>query len=338
MRALGLSAIVLAGCTAGGMMPSNGDDAAAVDAQPGAHPDAHPGSGSPDAQPGSPDAAPTHAIDTVFLILMENHNWSEIKGSSSAMYINHTLLAQGAHAENYQNVPNLHPSEPNYIWLEAGNNYNLSNDNDPSSSHSIARGTPHLAAQLEAAGISWKSYQENMPSGCPLHSSGLYGAKHDPFVFFKDMTDDESASSQHCIDHNVDFSHLHTDLSNDQVARYNFITPNLCDDMHGASGCPSDEIKAGDDWLAQVVPMIQASPVYQRGHAAILITWDESENGDFAIGMIALSPYARAGQSTAVAMSHSSTVRSMQEIFGLSPWLGDAANANDLSSMFTQFP
>src|SRR2546425_7986591 len=47
---------------------------------------------------------------TVFVILMENHDWSSIKNSSSAPYINRTLLPGAAHAEHYYNPPNLHPS------------------------------------------------------------------------------------------------------------------------------------------------------------------------------------------------------------------------------------
>ena len=59
-------------------------------------------------------------IRNVFVIVMENTSWSSVKGSASAPYINQTLLAQGAHAEQYLNVPNLHPSLPNYLWLESG--------------------------------------------------------------------------------------------------------------------------------------------------------------------------------------------------------------------------
>src|SRR5204862_236991 len=50
---------------------------------------------------------PTSAIRTVFLIVMENTDWSSIKGSSSAPYIN-SLLSVGAHAEQYYNPPNTH--------------------------------------------------------------------------------------------------------------------------------------------------------------------------------------------------------------------------------------
>src|SRR5204862_8135638 len=73
---------------------------------------------------------PTSAIRTVFLIVMENTDWSSIKGSSSAPYIN-SLLSVAAHAEQYNNVPGLHPSLPNYLWLEAGTNFGISSDPTP---------------------------------------------------------------------------------------------------------------------------------------------------------------------------------------------------------------
>ncbi|MGN6697553.1 MAG: hypothetical protein ACTHMR_05305, partial [Thermomicrobiales bacterium] len=53
-------------------------------------------------------------IQTVFIIVMENHNWADIKGSRAAPYLNDTLLPQAAHAEQYFNPPGLHPSLPNY--------------------------------------------------------------------------------------------------------------------------------------------------------------------------------------------------------------------------------
>src|SRR5438270_11702053 len=65
---------------------------------------------------------------TVFLIMMENHNWAQIKGSPSAPYINSVLLPMASHAEQYYTPPRLHPSEPNYLWLEAGTNFGILND------------------------------------------------------------------------------------------------------------------------------------------------------------------------------------------------------------------
>src|SRR3989441_6098559 len=98
-------------------------------------------------------------IHTVFLILMENHDWSSIKGSPSAPYINNTLLPIASHAEQYYNPPGVHPSEPNYLWLEAGTNFGIRNDKSPAHNHQST--TSHLVNLLEAAGLSWRAYQED---------------------------------------------------------------------------------------------------------------------------------------------------------------------------------
>jgi hypothetical protein len=277
------------------------------------------------------------AIQTVFVILMENRNWSSIAGSASAPYINNTLLPQASRALNYQNPPGIHPSLPNYLWLEAGTNFGILNDSPPSTNHQST--TQHLVALLQSSGISWRSYQENISgSNCPLSASGLYAPKHNPMVYFDDVTNTNNASSANCVSHVRPFTQLATDLQNNSAARYNFITPNLCNDMHGATGCPADLIAAGDTWLSQTVPVILNSAAYRNG-GALFITWDESEGGDLPIGMIVLSPKAKGnGYSNSIAYTHSSTLRTMQEIFAVQPFLGGAASATDLSDLFTSFP
>jgi phosphatidylinositol-3-phosphatase len=274
------------------------------------------------------------AIKTAFVIVLENHNWADIKGNASAPYLNLTLLRQGAHAEQYFTPPGLHPSEPNYIWLEAGDNVGLKTDADPSARHSVAAGTDHLVAQLERAGKSWRSYQEDIVAGtCPVKSAGLYAAKRNPMVFFQDVSGSPpSASNAACASHIRPLSELAPDLTADKEADYNFIVPNLCNDSHGASGCPSNLIKTADDWLATFVPKILASEAY-KDDGAIFITWDESVKGDHPIGMIALSPFASRGHASNVHYTHSSTLRTVEEIFGL-PKLRDAANASDLADLF----
>jgi phospholipase C len=290
----------------------------------------------------TPDAKPNAAIKHVFVIMMENHSWSSIKGSASAPYIN-SLLAQGAHAENYKTPPGNHPSEPNYIWLEAGGNMGVTDDNDPGSHHFAA--TDHLVTQLTAAGFTWKAYAEDISgSACPLTSSGLYGPKHTPQLFFDDVTDNNSNTSANCIAHVRPYSELAGDLTANRVANYNFLTPNLCNDMHGdLNGCiPGlvNTVRRGDDWLKAQVPLIQASQAY-ADHGAIFILWDEGDEpllqtaSDGPIGMIVLSANAKPGYSNNIAYDHSSTVRTMQDIFGLRPYLRGAANAQSLVDLFT---
>jgi len=281
-------------------------------------------------------------LQTVFLIVMENHNWSDIKNNSSAPYINQTLLPMASYAEQYYNPPGIHPSEPNYIWLEAGTNFGVTTDDEPTVNHQHT--TQHLVTLLDQAGISWKSYQEDIDGTvCPVKSSGLYAAKHNPMVFFDDVTDTNDPTSSYCIAHVRPFSELAADLQNNTEARYNFITPNLCNDMHNSCSPLNDSVLQGDTWLSQNVPTILNSQAYQNG-GIVFITWDEgegkseSETSDGPIGLILLSPGAKGhGYSNTLHYTHSSTLRTIQEIFGVTPLLGDAANATNLSDLFQVF-
>jgi hypothetical protein len=274
---------------------------------------------------------------TVFLILMENHNWSDIKNSPSAPYINSTLLPMASHAEQYYNPPGIHPSEPNYVWLEAGTNFGISDDADPFANHQNT--TQHLVTLLNKASISWKSYQEGISGTvCPLTGNGLYAPKHNPMVFFDDVTNTNDPNSAYCIAHVRPFTELATGLQKNTVARYNFITPNLCDDMHDTCAPLNDAVKQGDTWLAQNLPTILNSQAYKNG-GIVFITWDEGEGGDGPIGMIVLSSDAKGGgYSNTIHYTHSSTLRTLEEILGVSPLLGDAAHASDLSDLFKTFP
>jgi hypothetical protein len=298
----------------------------------------------PDAPPRElPDAplpdAPvaSGAIQTIFVIVMENQNWSTIKSSSSAPYIR-SLLPMASHAEAYMTPPGNHPSEPNYLWLVGGTNFGVTSDSDPSSNH--IGSDANLGWLMQRAGIQWKSYQESIAGAtCPLSSSGNYAAKHNPFVFFDDLTGRLNASDPTCIAHNRPYSELATDLANGTVGRFNFITPNLCHDMHNSCAPTSNLIKQGDDWLASEVPKILGSRAYQDG-GALFIVWDEGTlDSDGPIGMIVLSPYAKgAGYSNHIAYTHSSALRTFEEILGLAPLLGDAAHATSLSDLFRTYP
>lgn len=277
-----------------------------------------------------------HAIKTVFIILMENHNWSQIEGSPSAPYLNQTVLPMASYARQYFNPPGLHPSLPNYLWLEAGQSLGVEDDKAPSAHHFAV---PHLVALLEKAGLSWKSYQEDIDGkGCPLTSGGLYAPKHNPMLYFDDVTDGNDPASAKCIAHVRPYPELAQDLAANTVANYNFLTPNLCNDMHNYGCANPDQVRNGDDWLKAKLPGILASKAYQDG-GAVLITWDEGEGSDGPIGMIVLSPFAKGGgYHNEIRYTHSSTLRTLQEIFGVGPALGDAANANDLSDLFRTFP
>jgi hypothetical protein len=308
---------------------------------------------------------------------------------------------QTAYATNYHNVlatpsgnnPHIHPSEPNYLWAEAGTNFGVLNDNDP---FRVPGGTnqntdEHLVTFLTKAGKTWRSYQEdtdlttvngqltNVPLPrdqwtVPLKSfSGVfapgnfnqfngsnqfnYAAKHNPQVFFTDSNGGNDPSTANPL--RLQYAPLQqffADLANNTVADYNFISPNQFNDMHttltggykGLTGDPA-KILQGDDFLRQVIPVIMASKAYKE-NGAIIIWWDESEQDGVAgdnpddftktVGEIVISKHAHKNvdgrpYASPLNFTHSSDLRTMQEIFRTSgPFLGDAANALDLSDLF----
>jgi hypothetical protein len=300
------------------------------------------------AQP-EPDATTTlHHIKTVFVIVMENHNWTgngslNIKGNPEAPYINYTLLPMASYANNYNNPPGIHPSLPNYLWLEAGTSFGIHDDGPPSQHNQTT--SNHLVKLLENAGISWRSYDEYISAtSCPLNNQGpvdsngsqLYQAHHNPFVYFDDQTNHGSSSSAACISHIRPFGQLAHDLANNTVARYNFITPDMCNDMHDS--CGGSAISHGDEWLKKNVPMILNSTAYRSG-GVLFITWDEAAKGDGPIPMIVLSPFAKGNHySNSTYYTHSSTLRTIQEIFGVYPLIRYAGSATDLRALFSVFP
>ncbi len=343
-RSLLVLALAACGSSVGGGGPSVPDSGVESDASPvdaGGPSD----TGAADRDAAAPDATPGK-LQTVFLIMMENHSWSTMAASSSASYITGTLVPMGGHAENYTTPPGNHPSELNYLWLEAGSNLGVTNDDDPLANHQSTK--EHLVTLLDAANISWKAYVEDISgSQCPLTDNGSFVTRHVPQLFFDDVTDNSSVSSSNCVTHIRPYGEFATDLEKGTVARYNFITPNLCNDMHGFStNCGSqnfDQIGAGDKWLQAEVPKILASSAY-KNNGVLFILWDEGDQALFGqasdgpIPLIVLSPKAMAGYTSRTKLTHSSMLRTLQEIFGVTPLLRDAANALDLSEFFTSFP
>jgi hypothetical protein len=185
-----------------------------------------------------------------------------------------------------------------------------------------------------------------------------YAAKHNPQAFFTDSNGGNDATTANPLrTQYAPLQQLFADLDNDTVADYNFISPNQFNDQHttltggykGLTGDPA-KILQGDDFLRQIIPVIMASKAYKE-NGVIIIWWDESEQDGVAgdnlddfnhtIGEIVISRLARKNRhgvpyASPVNLTHSSDLRTMQEIFGLRPFLGDAANAADLSDLFEE--
>jgi len=255
---------------------------------------------------------------TVFTIVMENHDRAEILQDSStpysqlltAPYINF-LARQHVVAAGYHDAY-VHPSEPNYIWMVAGENFGILNDRDPGAENAIASQS-HIADQIEKAGLTWKTYQESMGKPCGLRSHGDYAVKHNPFAYFTDINGWDGSgfqTSARCSEHIVDYAELDVDLAAGTIPDYVFITPNLQNDMHDGS------VRDGDTWLSREVPKILASDAYQRGGVLFLL-WDEGSGFGDEPPFIVISPNARHGFVSEVDYDTSSYLKTVETILGL---------------------
>ena len=249
---------------------------------------------------------------TVFTIVMENHSRSEILGPGGPRFIN-ALAERSATAAAYHDTY-VHPSEANYLWMVAGQNFGVLDDGDPVEHHLDS--TSHIADQIERAGLSWKAYEESMGAPCGLRSHGRYAAKHDPFVYFNDINgwDGTAYHPARCIEHVVDYAQLDADLAAHAVPRYAFITPNLDHDMHDGT------IAQGDAWLARELPKILASDAFRNG-GVVFLMWDEG-GGTPAMDdppFLAISPNARTGFVSRVAYDTSAYLKTVQAVLGVDP-------------------
>jgi phosphatidylinositol-3-phosphatase len=187
-----------------------------------------------------------------------------------------------------------------------------------------------------------------------------YAAKHNPQVFFNATNggnDPTSANSQ--AQNYAPLQQLSTDLTNNTVAKYNWITPDQYNDMHSAlntnftyngvtyaAGSDEEQIALGDNFLSQIVPEIEASQAYKNN--GMIVIWNDETEGDEDIGSTAgfdgteiiISPLAKGNAYTNnILYTHSSDLVALQNIFGVAGggaggYLGTSGDANSLADLF----
>src|SRR5256885_323697 len=118
-------------------------------------------------------------FDYILIILMENKNFSQINGNSSAPYLNQ-LARNYSIATRYTACD--HPSLPNYMCLTGGNYYFSSQDCNPSGTCTTSNSS--IVDRVESAGLTWRAYMEDMPLPCDRISSGNYTVFTNPFVYY----------------------------------------------------------------------------------------------------------------------------------------------------------
>ncbi|HEY7849201.1 MAG TPA: alkaline phosphatase family protein, partial [Ktedonobacterales bacterium] len=192
---------------------------------------------------------------------------------------------------------------------------------------------PYLGSQLEAAHLTWKSYQQGLPApgytGETASSAGnVYASKHNPFMNFLTYYPESQRAAE--LANVVPAEQLATDLNSGAAPNFSFITPGLCEDMHGDPACGNEDtlISAGDNFANDTVTQIMRSSLWSQGANAIIITWDESSlgvtfgpSGITADGghvpTIVIANHGPRGVKDGAAYNHYALLLTIQDAFGL---------------------
>jgi hypothetical protein len=325
-------------------------------------------------------------IRHVFVLLLENTNFdTTFRKGSDAPYLADTLRKRGALLREYYGTG--HFSLDNYIAMISGvaptreTQLDCPRFLDFVDTGSTRKGQPAgkgcvypasvttVANQLEAKGLTWKAYMEDMgatptreASACAHPVLGAvdstqrataddnYATKHNPFMYFHSVIDTPG-----CRDNVVPLPRLEEALrSTSTTPNFNFISPGLCHDGHDRpcrNGEPGGLISA-DAFLQRWVPIITSSPAF-RADGLLIITFDEAMSidaracchepsgpnvanpgvngpGGGRIGAVLISRYIKPRTVSMVGYNHYSLLRSVEDIFGL-PYLG-YAGAKGLSA------
>jgi len=311
----------------------------------------------------------------VFVIVEENKDYAQILDPAAAPNIARLARTYGDASQFFGEV---HPSEGNYVALLGGDTYGVHDDDawyckpgavDPSckgsgepgyQDHTTAK--PSLGLQLEAAGLTWKGYYEDLPAPGSLATAAeppgfddggkpvaFYASKHSGFVNFAHVQADPARATKL-----VGFGQLDADLAANRLPSFALIVPNQCNEMHGLAGpniapdCQSDNkaglIARGDRVVGDLVARLQATKAWASDeNMAIVITFDEgagrTREGCCAVTPDAISNFGGGHIPTVVITNHGprglvdptpynhySLLRTLEDAFRLPEHLGHAAD------------
>ena len=272
----------------------------------------------------------TPHIGHVFVLVLENEGYAATFGDPLAdPYLASTLPSKGALLTQYFGTG--HESNDNYVAMISGQAPNPQNQADCQiyddfagtgatavDGQAVGSGcvfpvnVPTVANQLSENGLNWKGYMEDMGNvasreapvcGHPALNSqdqtqsavagDGYVTRHDPFVYFHSIIDDQAYCDAHVVPLGTisgalpsgtpaGTTGLVTDLARvSTTPQLSFIVPNVCDDGHDTPPCTNQAsgptaLADVDTFLKSWVPKITSSPAFRRD-GLLVITFDEAD-------------------------------------------------------------
>jgi phosphatidylinositol-3-phosphatase len=306
------------------------------------------------------------ALRHVFLIIGENTQLSQLN-KTNAPYLLNTLAPASAWFTNYWAT--THYSESNYVAMTSGQ-FTPCQQKDGKAS-SCHQDVDNLFHQLYTAGRTFTTWSESMPSPCYLLNTGSdaslnhYAAKHNPQLFFDNVEGDavtavgsggwvdvNTQGGTFCQSTNIatggtgpnDMGGFNTALATNAstISDFNLVIPNECEDAHSNCKPAGNPILQFDAFLAREVPLIQA---YIDAHGGTLIvTFDEGVTsspkravkfGDGGnVAWLAWGPQVSGGTVIGTEYTHYSMLRTLEDGFGVSGYLGGAAQVSPITGIW----
>jgi hypothetical protein len=296
----------------------------------------------------------------VFLIIGENTDYAHLT-TTNAPYLLGTIKPQAAWLTSYYAA--THWSQANYVALVTGQFTDCEQADGGAACH---QNVDNLFHQLDAAGLTWKVWLQAGTAKCdggaggsctsntPCPLTGFYTTGNPP-ILFDDVEGpggvwSPTTPSAECLANDVPagtptdgMSTFNADLAVGQVASFNMVIPNGCGDGEANCAPVNDRYTQFDDFLAQEVPRIEASPAF-GSNGVIIVTYDEdgragglaAKNGLGSGGHVVcviISPLAVPG-SYPQTYFHYSVLRTIEDGFGLSGYLGAANSVTPVTGIW----
>jgi len=297
------------------------------------------------------------AFGHVFLIVGENASSSEVT-PQHAPYITLTLRPQGVWLTRYFALTD--GSLGDYAAMVSGQFVRCERDNDFSFTNGDVPGqrachqsVDNLFHQLDLRDISWQEWTESAANPCDMFDHGatwahnLFSAHHSPALYFDDIqahhSSEDVVPSLECRQKVLptggtganDMSAFDTALQTGNVARFDMVIPNDCENGHDRCAT-HDAVHQFDDFVAREVPKIQASPAFSTD-GLIVVVWDEGADpprDPLHVGAALIGPHVKPGTTLSRRLTHYSLLRTLEDGFGIPRHLAHAARAPAISSIW----
>jgi len=313
--------------------------------------------------------APVSALKTVegvpgfghvFLIIGENTTYDHLT-PTNAPYLMGTIQPRSAWLTEYYAA--THWSQANYVALVSGQFTRCEQQDYGAACH---QDVDNLFHQIDLARLSWTTWLESGSFRCDTGSGGTctsdtacpltgFYTTGNPAILFDNIEGPDGVwsatnPSQECLQNDIPagdssdpMRFFNEALASGNIANFNLILPNGCEDGEGNCAPINNRYTQFDAFLAREVPLIEASPAF-GSDGVIIVVYDEDER---AGGMAKKNGFGQGGHVVCAILSplavpgfyddtfyHYSMLRMLEDGFGLTPYLGHASVVTPINTIW----